>query len=1542
MMFEANTRRGAQQRKPGAPIAHRRAPKLDRLRGALDLLQNLEPRLLLCDHVHDGTMAVTFWTLPGDPAATTGILATRPSITPFQAAGGIAVGASPGPVVNAAPAGASPAYSTAANGLPILDSLPGAATAVYLDFDGDTGSGTTAYDEDGDPTTYNATEQANIVEAWRQIAGYYAMFDTDVTTALPTVPKAWDIIGNNAGGATGGYAYVGTFPNSGPQAFNTSSNARTRTSGMAHEVGHVFGLSHQSTYDHWGTKTAEYASAPDTLHGPIMGVDYSGSVHKWFIGHASGSASTLQDDIAVIAGKIKAKESAGGDGMRADDFAGTIAAATPLTVTGASQTASGVLERMSDVDAFSFISSGGTYGITATPPSPSAADLKLEIYSADGTLIAASDNSSNGQQIAVSLPAGTFYAQVSSHGNYGDLGQYDIGVRALPADWGSVDINPTTNWGYSEYDASTGIYTNAGSGADVWGTADSFHFAYRQLVGDGTIVTRVTGVQATDGWAKVGLDIRETLDAGSKHASMMATSANGSSYQYRTSTSGSSSSVSTAVSAFTPVWLKLVRTGNVIAGYTSPDGSTWTKLTQQTISMASTVYVGLLTCAHNSGKLNVATMDNVSITGAAPAAATFNALPAPQNVVLTLPAAGTAVNVAWDAVAGATGYAVSRSVDGINFSQIGTTTSAVTTYADALTAGSRRYFYQISATDGTGSSIPSAMGNIINRPTAPTGLSITAISNTSLVINWKDTDGETGYRVERSTDGVTYTTVTTVAANVPAYTNTGLTSATSYTYRIVPLTAAGDGATASITDVTRLPMTTGQAFDAIAATSITLHWSAVAGATGYTIQRSADNSTWTTAGTTDAATQTFTNTGLTKLTEYFYRVVATAGANLGVYPSAIFAATADVNPLPTGWAMADIGSVGGIGSAGVSGGTYTLIGGGADIWNGADAFRYVYQPLVGDGFLIARVATIESTNAWAKIGVMIRESTAAGARNAFMAISQANGATFQSRSSTNGSSVSTVTAGLVAPYWVKIARAGNVFTGSVSADGSSWTVIGSVTLSGMSSSALIGFADTAHNNAVLNTSTFDNVTLSNVTPTIATAAKATPSPVTGTTTALSVLGADDHGEANLTYSWAVTSMPAGATAPTFSANGTNAAKAATATFFKVGVYQFTVTVTDLSGLATTSIVSVTVNPTATTLAVAPSPAYVGTSASTTLSATAFDQFGVAMASQPTITWSVTAGGGSITSGGVFNAPASAQASTVKAAVGSVFSTATVNTIVPPAASNPVYAIDHGSNIVQFTFSRDVSASLAGAGGLAALGLTNLTTSENVAIASVSYNAATNTATFILPPAAGNGNYHAILRASSVADAQGVKMAADVPFDFFILRGDIDRDRTVGLNDLLILSNNYALSTGMSNATGDLDGDGGVGLNDLLILANGYGMSLSVPAAPVPAAAPTPAESVAPVASSATTPVVATATPVVTTTAGVLVAPVQTGKPVGALNSKATNRPPKAMPPTPPARPVVAAPPVGRAKSASGAAVIAPVVAPAVFGAARIRNRELFN
>src|SRR5205823_5621229 len=156
-------------------------------------------------------------------------------------------------------------------------------------------------------------------------------------------------------------------------------------------------------------------------------------------------------------------------------------------------------------------------------------------------------------------------------------------------------------------------------------------------------------------------------------------------------------------------------------------------------------------------------------------------------------------------------------------------------------------------------------------------------------------------------------------------------------------------------------------------------------------------------------------------------------------------------------------------------GTFTVAGAGADIWGTADAFQYVYQPLTGDGQIVARVASQQNTNAWAKAGVMIREDTTAGARYGAVFVTPSNGVVFQRRYQPSGSPAYS-TAGGTAPTWMKLVRGGTTLTAYTSADGATWVAIGSDTVS-MGANVEIGLAVTSHTTGALSAVTFDNVTV---------------------------------------------------------------------------------------------------------------------------------------------------------------------------------------------------------------------------------------------------------------------------------------------------------------------------------------------------------------------------------------------------------------------------------------------------------------------------------
>ena len=190
-------------------------------------------------------------------------------------------------------------------------------------------------------------------------------------------------------------------------------------------------------------------------------------------------------------------------------------------------------------------------------------------------------------------------------------------------------------------------------------------------------------------------------------------------------------------------------------------------------------------------------------------------------------------------------------------------------------------------------------------------------------------------------------------------------------------------------------------------------------------------------------------------------------------------------------------------------------------------------------------------------------------------------------------------------------------------------------------------------------------------PTVVQAASAASNPVIGTTVNLIALGADDAGETSPTYTWTVTSKPAGAATPTFSVNGSTSAQNTIATFTQAGSYTFAVTIQDPLGLAATSSVTVTVNQTLTSIVVTPASATVNDGAAQQFAATAKDQFGNVLSTQPSFTWSLANGSiGTLSSSGLYTAPSTGSGSaTVTASSGAISGTAavTVSSSNPPAA-----------------------------------------------------------------------------------------------------------------------------------------------------------------------------------------------------------------------------------------------------------------------------------
>jgi hypothetical protein len=156
------------------------------------------------------------------------------------------------------------------------------------------------------------------------------------------------------------------------------------------------------------------------------------------------------------------------------------------------------------------------------------------------------------------------------------------------------------------------------------------------------------------------------------------------------------------------------------------------------------------------------------------------------------------INLSWtDHAPDESGFQIERSIDGVNFSQIAATGANVTSYSNTALSSSTTYTYRVRATNGAGNSAysnpASATTLAPNPPPAPSGLTATGVSTSQINLAWTDNAGnESGFKIERSSDGVNFSQIATAGANATSYSNTGLPAGTTYYYRVRAYNADGD------------------------------------------------------------------------------------------------------------------------------------------------------------------------------------------------------------------------------------------------------------------------------------------------------------------------------------------------------------------------------------------------------------------------------------------------------------------------------------------------------------------------------------------------------------------------------------------------------------------------------------------------------------------------------------------------------------------------------------------------------------------------------
>jgi fibronectin type 3 domain-containing protein len=274
-----------------------------------------------------------------------------------------------------------------------------------------------------------------------------------------------------------------------------------------------------------------------------------------------------------------------------------------------------------------------------------------------------------------------------------------------------------------------------------------------------------------------------------------------------------------------------------------------------------------------------------------------NIVTSPDYVAKPASVAATSTNgaatVTWsDRSGNETGFVIQRSADGgSTWSDAGSVGAGVVTFTDSTVEGGTGYQYRVYATGSAQNSGYSNVASVNVRVATPSGLTFAAIAANAITLQWSNLSGETNFKVDRSTNGTTWTQIGLNVANDTDLDVTGLSAGTRYYFRVRAGSVFGDTSPSTSINTLTLPAAPVLTLTATSTTAIRASWADVASETSYVLERSDDGNSWTQIATPAANALSYTDTGHPTGTVFSYRVRAVNPVGVGAFSTVKTSAT---------------------------------------------------------------------------------------------------------------------------------------------------------------------------------------------------------------------------------------------------------------------------------------------------------------------------------------------------------------------------------------------------------------------------------------------------------------------------------------------------------------------------------------------------------------------------------------------------------------------------------------------------------------------------